>query len=330
MLFYNNKKLKEQIEADFQELETYKNSYNNMIVLYNEGINDVSKFENKISRKDIKNKIQIFQTQIKKIDTNLNLLANLKKEIDINENIMLEKKKIKKYNQKYKEIRNNYIINSSFKEYVTENYIDGLMEDLVKKFEKMQEDSVKIIEQILTKELRNCSDEVKKKEIIQDNNKIEENKTNDIQLKNNNTLLISEKSGKVVLPYRAEDVLSILKNENNIYNTTDDVIKDKFTRDFSDYRIQFASRYIETMKLAREREKYNFIDSIVISIEMMKKRFLHPAIISACRSLNELDVYLDCLDKNELEDFKIFKIKYELYPVAIKQQHNKNKVGLIY
>ena len=134
MLFYNNKKLKEQIEADFQELETYKNSYNNMIVLYNEGINDVSKFENKISRKDIKNKIQIFQTQIKKIDTNLNLLANLKKEIDINENIMLEKKKIKKYNQKYKEIRNNYIINSSFKEYVTENYIDGLMEDLVKKF----------------------------------------------------------------------------------------------------------------------------------------------------------------------------------------------------
>ena len=194
----------------------------------------------------------------------------------------------------------------------------------------MQEDSVKIIEQILTKELRNCSDEVKKKEIIQYNNKIEENKTNDIQLKNNNTLLISEKSGKVVLPYRAEDVLSILKNENNIYNTTDDVIKDKFTRDFSDYRIQFASRYIETMKLAREREKYNFIDSIVISIEMMKKRFLHPAIISACRSLNELDVYLDCLDKNELEDFKIFKIKYELYPVAIKQQHNKNKVGLIY
>ena len=55
----------------------------------------------------------------------------------------------------------------------------------------------------------------------------------------------------------------------------------------------------------------------------MKKRFLHPAIISACRNLNELDVYIDCLDKNELDDFKIFKIKYELYPMVVKQKNKK-------
>ena len=56
---------------------------------------------------------------------------------------------------------------------------------------------------------------------------------------------------------------------------------------------------------------------------MMKIRFLHPAIISACRSINELDVYLDCLEKNELEDFKIFNIKYELYPILAKQSNKK-------
>ena len=52
----------------------------------------------------------------------------------------------------------------------------------------------------------------------------------------------------------------------------------------------------------------------------MKKRFLHPAIISACRSLDELDVYLDCLEKNEVDDFKIFKIEYELHPILVKNE----------
>ena len=77
------------------------------------------------------------------------------------------------------------------------------------------------------------------------------------------------------------------------------------------------------MKLARDRENYSFIDAVAIATEMMKKRFLHPAIISACRNLNELDVYLDCLDKNELEDFKIFNVKYELYPMVVKSNKSK-------
>ena len=55
---------------------------------------------------------------------------------------------------------------------------------------------------------------------------------------------------------------------------------------------------------------------------MMKKRYLHPAIITACRNLDELDVYLDCLEKNELDDFKIFKIKYELHPLVINAENN--------
>ena len=61
---------------------------------------------------------------------------------------------------------------------------------------------------------------------------------------------------------------------------------------------------------------------------MMKKRFLHPAIISACRSLKDLDVYLDCLDKNEIDDFKVFKIKYEVYPMLVK--NNRRTQGRHY
>jgi len=142
---------------------------------------------------------------------------------------------------------------------------------------------------------------------------------------NNDTLLISEKQNKVILPYTIKEVTDIYEKNRELYNNTTEVIEKVFTRNFKDYKIQFSSRYRETMKLARDREGFGIADSITLALEMIGKRFLHPAIISACRTLDELDVYLDCFDKNELEDFKIFKVKYELYPTVVK---NKNDIAL--
>ncbi len=334
MIFYNNKKIDEQIKYDYKELENYKNSYNKRISLYNTYLDTIEVFEdgiieeNNLNIEEMKNKKQIFQTQINKIDRNLELLMNLQKNIDLIGNIGVEKRTINKYNQKYKEIRNNYIENSVFEEQITEKYINGLTADLAKTLERIKEEHIKEIEQILVEKTNIQYVKEQKKNVINDNNIIEENINKDVYLKNNNTLLISEKIGKVVLPYRAEEVLEILDKEKNKYRSAEDVIEDKFTRDLSDFKIQFASRYVETIKLARERENYNFIDAIVLATEMMKKNFLHPAIISACKSLNELDVYLDCLDKNELDDFKIFKVKYELFPMVVKQ--NKTRRGKRY
>ena len=48
---------------------------------------------------------------------------------------------------------------------------------------------------------------------------------------------------------------------------------------------------------------------------------LHPAIISACKTLEELDIYLDCLEDNELEKFSCFKIIYKSLPTL----HKNNK-----
>ncbi len=303
MIFYKDKKIKKQIESDYKELENYKNSYSKRISLYNTYLDTMQVFEdeiverNNLNKEDMENKKQVFQIQINKIDSNLELLASLLKNIDSTGNVGVEKTTLNKYNRKYKEIRNNYIINSVFEEQITEKYINGLMADLAKTLEKMKE------EQIV--------------------NFIEEKEDKEIHIKNNNTLLISEKQGKVILPYKAEEVLRIFNKEKSKYSSVGEVIEDKFTRNFSDFKIQFASRYAEAMKLARDRENYSFMDAITIATEMMKKRFLHPAIISACRTLNELDVYLDCLDKNELEDFKIFKVKYELYPMVVKQNCGK-------
>jgi hypothetical protein len=47
---------------------------------------------------------------------------------------------------------------------------------------------------------------------------------------------------------------------------------------------------------------------------------LHPAIITACKSIDELDIYLSCLEDNQLDDFKIFDIKYEILPKVVKPQ----------
>lgn len=337
MIFCNNKDYKEQIRTNYKELEGYKNSYNNKISLYNTYLNTMQVFEdgvierNKLNKEELKNKIKTFQNQINQIDTNLELLNYLLKSIDTIGEINIDKRILNKYNQEYIEIRNNYINNSVGEEQITTNYTNGLMDGVAKTFEKIKEKHEIEMKKILNEKENTQLTEQKDIKFMQENQTInyaEENITKNSQLKNNDTLLISEKLGKVILPYRAEEILEIFNSENSKYVSYEEVIKDKFTRRFSEFKIQFASRYNETMKLARERENYNMADAILLSAEMMKKRYLHPAIIAACKNLNELDVYLDCLDKNEIEEFRIFKIKYELYPMLVKK--NKWEKGTRY
>ena len=336
MVFYNDKKIKNQIESDYKELENYKNSYSKRISLYNLYLDTMQVFENGIIEKNnlnkekLEEKIKVFQIQINKINSNLELLSNLLNDINATGNINIEKKILNKYNQKYKEIKNKYIANSVSEEQITESYIYALMADLSKTLEKMKEEYIKDMNKIIEeKENSKYAEEKndmqyaedKENSAMQKENKIEtkEEKANKtVQLKNNNTLLISEKLGKVILPYKAKEVLDIFNNENGRYSSLEEVIEEKFTRKFSDFKNQYISRYKETLKLTREREKFSLSDSIILATEIMYKKYLHPAIIAACRTLDELDVYIDCLDKNELEDFKIFKIKYELYPMVVK------------
>ena len=54
------------------------------------------------------------------------------------------------------------------------------------------------------------------------------------------------------------------------------------------------------------------------SYELFGKYNLHPAIITACKSLDELDIYLACLEDNVLDEFPFFEIKYEIAPVVQK------------
>lgn len=330
MIVYNKKNSwKIQIRENIKELENYRNSYNQRIKLYNVYINIKDMFKCTDSEKEalevkvLTDKIKIFQTQITKIDNNLRILNNIIKD----ENSKIDKKTIDKYNQKYREIRNNYLKNSLGEEDISIKHISNLVDNFNTLFEELKQDHVKEIDRVKSKRNQepcqyikdtnttiNSTPELEIDKNIKNNNYVENN------LQGNNTLLISEKQNKVILPYTVKELLDILKNPENNYKTIEDVIEKEFTRDLSNYSVQFISRYIETMKLARKRENYSLFDAISLATEMMGKRLLYPAIISACKTLNDLDVYLDCLDKNELDDFKIFKIKYELYPMVVRQK----------
>lgn len=72
------------------------------------------------------------------------------------------------------------------------------------------------------------------------------------------------------------------------------------------------------MKLALNENKTSYFKALSLAIECLTNYNLHPAIITACNSLDDLDIYLSCLEDNQLDDFKIFNIKYEMLPKVIK------------
>lgn len=204
---------------------------------------------------------------------------------------------------------NNYNKNYSFK------YCIEKTEKVEKTKEYKQIVDEKIEQKIQEKNHFKNYDEVKEENLAKDISV--ENILMDDEIKDNCTLLISEIQNKVFLPYTREEVEGILQNE--YYEDAQSVINDKFVKPFSEYKNLYGARIRETYKLLTEREKYTKLDATEIVLELFKNKYLHPAIISACRNLDELDVYLDCLAKNELEDFKIFEIKYELYPIVVKK-----------
>lgn len=129
----------------------------------------------------------------------------------------------------------------------------------------------------------------------------------------NNTLLISEVQNKVVLPYTVADLQQVL-DTNSDYTSFQDVIDNVYTIPIDNYKNSLKSRFKEAYNLMRKKEKSSVLDSLSLAIELSFNNLLNPAIITACKNLDELDVYLDCLSSNELDKFNLFDIKYEILP----------------
>ena len=146
---------------------------------------------------------------------------------------------------------------------------------------------------------------------------IDEEKVIENNLEDNHTLVISEEDGKVYLPYTKEDV----KNEaaQNKGTRISEIIKENYVLPLDKYKNSIRARFREGYNLMYRKEGKSKRSAIMLGIELMFETNLHPAIISACKNLEELDIYLDCLEDNELEKFSCFKIIYKSLPTLRKK-----------
>lgn len=138
-----------------------------------------------------------------------------------------------------------------------------------------------------------------------------------------NTLIISETNKTVTLPYKISELKNLLRNNSEKYNSLSDIILDKYTIPISEYRFSALSRFKEAYRLIINKEHGSKKQALNLAFELFSNYNLHPAIITACKNLNELDIYLSCLEFNELEDFRFFKIVYDVLPVVSKKSGNE-------
>lgn len=137
-----------------------------------------------------------------------------------------------------------------------------------------------------------------------------------------NTLVISETQKKVILPYNINKVEDIMQ-KNKRYHSVEEVVSKLYTKPINYYKFSSISRFKEAYKLIKEKEKGSTFKALSLAFELLGNYSLHPAIITACKSLDELDIYLACLEENDLDDFKFFDIKYEV-PMAISKFAKNN------
>lgn len=142
------------------------------------------------------------------------------------------------------------------------------------------------------------------------------------EIKDNPVLKISEKDNKVYLPYSKSEIFNFLDSYPNVYKNCKHVINREYIVDLTFYnRHPVLARFRETYALIRDREMKPIMDAFKRSIDLMFRYELNPAIIAGLKSENQLDEYLDCVKQNTLNEFKPFKIIFEVNPLS-----KRNKV----
>ena len=138
---------------------------------------------------------------------------------------------------------------------------------------------------------------------------------------NNNCLLISETKKRVFLPYSKSEVLEYLDKYPDQYTSFEDVVKQEFIYPISHFlKHPAVSRFREAYALVRDREAKSIFDAFKVAMDMMFNYNLNPAIIAGCKSQNQLENYLECLETQHLDDFKDFEIKFEVAPLKVNKR----------
>lgn len=135
---------------------------------------------------------------------------------------------------------------------------------------------------------------------------------------NKKILLISEKKGKVYLPYYQSDIDFFLLIGK--YKTKEEVIEELYTIPLSRYSNPVKSRIEEGFELMRKKENASIAKSLKYAFSLAFERRLHPAVITACRNMDDLEVYLGLLDEKLTCLFDVFEVKFEYRPVKANKR----------
>lgn len=233
------------------------------------------------------------------LHTILDILNKSKESLKVcNENMNLLNLLIKDYNNSSESFLNNYennILKINNNTAIIEDYIYSVLKFFELSIPSSNKNHINI-----TNSENLLHDLAEKDKIINDNQYKE------------NSLIISETTGNVILPYYINDL-------NGKTKSSQQIIQEDYTLPIDLFKPAFASRFREAFKLAHYKEKKSIAFSLNLATELMFNYNLHPAIITACRNLDELDIYLDCLENNETEKFKCFDIIFEIPPIISKK-----------
>lgn len=229
------------------------------------------------------------------LTASLTTLLNLLNDMNGNINAL----KIEEYNLSYTKTFDNYlkVTNSIY------TFIDNLS----------QYNYISFPENIETKE----DAELESAETFENTKELD---TTDLK---ENTLIISETKQNVVLPYTILNLKQELSNFPDKYTSLQDVIDTCYTKPLNLYKNAPISRFKEALNLIKEKENGTLKQALDLGLELFFNSNLHPAVISACKNLDELDIYLDYLENGEIHNFNCFNVIFDVAPLVVKRKRSQ-------
>lgn len=245
---------------------------------------DYSKEIDKISEKFAGNIEKLNSLKSLLIDINSDFASLSKKDFSSDENVKILKEKINNYFSTYEEIKKDISL--------ADIEVDTFVKEI------------------------NYSDSSKLEEISEE--------ISEVNIQNNNTLIISEKDNKVFLPYTVSEIQSYMEKYPKEYKSLEYVINKEFILPL-DYYTKHPSlaRFREAYSLIRDREAKSVFDALKYALNVMFKYDLNPAIISACKTEEALNFYIECLENKDLSKFNLFKIEFKLNPLKAAKFENE-------
>lgn len=299
-------KLEELIEQEKQEILLMLDVQNLKRSTLKDALDKIEKFFKK-NNNELSERTEIILINLKNSlalsETNIYVLSNLLNDLNdfdsiLNKYTNEKVKEVEKYNKRFEEadkiITNNTVqIEKTLNNIAT--FSELIFEDIVVPVRKVNE----------SKKSKYAID---KKEL----------KVFDLKKYPENTLKVSEKENLVYLPFYIDELNDIYMENKERYTGFKAVLDDKYTVSLDNYKNPAISRFKEAFKLMRIKENATVLKSLELGLELFFNYNLHPAIITASRSLEELRKYLNLLEESKTQHFDGFRIIFDMAPIEIK------------